>query len=241
MGTTYLELTNRVLRRLNEVEMTSGDFSSAKGIQAAAKDAVLDIVRDMNTQKFEWPFNAATGTQVLTAGQEEYSWPAALRIPDWESFYIELDDALSVNTIPLAFINREQYQRYLKARDLNSEATGLAVPRYVFETASGGFGVTPSPNAAYTVKFTYFIKTIDLDTYDDVCTIPTEYDHVVTEGALNHLYMFLDNDERARKAEVTYRNGLNTMSYVLIPKDKNVWDHRVSPSRAGDRKMFTGY
>ena len=64
MGSTYLDLTNRVLRRLNEVEIESSDFSSVRGIQAAAKDAVLDTVRNINSQKFEWPFNAASGTQV---------------------------------------------------------------------------------------------------------------------------------------------------------------------------------
>ena len=37
MATTYLILSNRVLRELNEVEMTSSNFSSSRGIQTAVK------------------------------------------------------------------------------------------------------------------------------------------------------------------------------------------------------------
>ena len=40
MATTYLVLSNRVLRELNEVEMTSSNFSSSRGIQTAVKDFV---------------------------------------------------------------------------------------------------------------------------------------------------------------------------------------------------------
>jgi hypothetical protein len=38
MATTYLTLSNRTLRELNEVEMTSSNFSSSsRGIQTASK------------------------------------------------------------------------------------------------------------------------------------------------------------------------------------------------------------
>ena len=40
MATTYLTLSNRVLRELNEVEMTSSNFSSSRGIQTAIKDFI---------------------------------------------------------------------------------------------------------------------------------------------------------------------------------------------------------
>ncbi len=37
MATTYLTLTNRVLRELNETELTSSTFSSSRGIQLLLK------------------------------------------------------------------------------------------------------------------------------------------------------------------------------------------------------------
>ena len=40
MATTYLQLTNELLREWNEVVLTSSTFSSAVGIQAHAKDCI---------------------------------------------------------------------------------------------------------------------------------------------------------------------------------------------------------
>ena len=40
MAETYLTLTNKVLSRLNEVELTSATFSSGRGIQSQVKTAV---------------------------------------------------------------------------------------------------------------------------------------------------------------------------------------------------------
>ena len=40
MANTYLDLSNEVLRELNEVVLTSGTFESATGIQAFVKDAI---------------------------------------------------------------------------------------------------------------------------------------------------------------------------------------------------------
>ena len=47
MATTYLVLSNRVLRELNEVEMTSSNFSSSRGIQTAVNDFVNKSVHDI--------------------------------------------------------------------------------------------------------------------------------------------------------------------------------------------------
>lgn len=230
MGSTYLDLTNRVLRRLNEVEIVSSDFSTVRGIHAAAKDAVLDIVRELNTQKFEWPFNAAQGTQILTVGQAQpYTWPTDLRIPDWDSFYILKDAVIGNTTKELKPISKENWYHNYRQDDLDGSLTlGRNIPDYVFETDAGGFGVTPSPNQLYTVKFRYFIKTITLSAPTDVCTIPSEYDHVIMYGALTHLYMFLDNDERTKKIEKNYEDALAAMTYILIPKTPKFYDSRVN-------------
>ena len=40
MATTYLDLTNEVLRELNEIPLTSANFASAVGLQKFVKDAV---------------------------------------------------------------------------------------------------------------------------------------------------------------------------------------------------------
>ena len=37
---TYLELTNFVLNELNEVELTSSNFTSSRGVQTSAKNFI---------------------------------------------------------------------------------------------------------------------------------------------------------------------------------------------------------
>ena len=59
MAETYLTLTNKVLARLNEVELTSSTFTSARGIQTQAKTAINEAVRYINQREFNYPFNHA--------------------------------------------------------------------------------------------------------------------------------------------------------------------------------------
>ena len=47
MATTYLTLTNKVLRELNETELTSSTFASSRGIQTAVKDFVNKGINDI--------------------------------------------------------------------------------------------------------------------------------------------------------------------------------------------------
>ena len=63
---TYLSLTNELLRRLNEVTMDSTDFPNAKNIQALAKDAINNAIREVLHSAQEWPFTLTTYTQTLT-------------------------------------------------------------------------------------------------------------------------------------------------------------------------------
>jgi len=76
MPSTYIDLCNQVIRRLNEVEIASADFANVRGIQALVKDSVKAAVARINQAEFEWPFNAAEHTETLAAGQTEYTWPS---------------------------------------------------------------------------------------------------------------------------------------------------------------------
>ena len=56
MAATYLEITNELLRELNEVALTSATFAGAIGVQQHIKDCVnrayLDIVNE-ESKKFK--------------------------------------------------------------------------------------------------------------------------------------------------------------------------------------------
>ena len=55
MATTYLTLTNSVLRELNETELTSSTFSSSRGIQTAIKDFINKGIHDVYNETGEIP------------------------------------------------------------------------------------------------------------------------------------------------------------------------------------------
>lgn len=238
MGSTYLQLTNKVLKRLNEVQLDSSTFADVLGIHAAAKDAVIDALQKINAQKFEWPFNATTGSQLLVVGQEEYTWPADYKIADWDSFYIEKDDALSVSTTRLKRVNKEEWYRHRRTIDFDSESDGLDLPRFVFRTNSG-WGLTPSPNEAYTVNFNYFKIPTELSLHDDECTVPSAYDYVIVSAAMWYMYLWRENEERAQLARSEYDDNIKHMTNVLITEYSDMVDTRVN--FGGGHSSSTGF
>ena len=86
MATTYLTLTNSVLRELNETELTSSTFSSSRGIQTAVKDFINKGIHDIYNEGGEIPLLYERTTQNLIVGDNEYDLPADLRKVDIASF-----------------------------------------------------------------------------------------------------------------------------------------------------------
>ena len=68
MATTYLDLTNEVLRELNEIPLTSANISSAVGLQQFTKDAINKSIFDIANEEHQLPFfavGASGGTDPL--------------------------------------------------------------------------------------------------------------------------------------------------------------------------------
>ena len=90
MGTkTYLTLTNLALNELNEVELTSSNFTSSRGIQTSAKNFINKAVNELYLSEIEWPWLHTNGTQVTYSGQQEYTFPTAFRKADFDTFRIK--------------------------------------------------------------------------------------------------------------------------------------------------------
>ena len=51
MATTYLDITNEVLRELNEVPLTTSTFASATGIQKFVKDSINKSLFDIANEE----------------------------------------------------------------------------------------------------------------------------------------------------------------------------------------------
>ena len=228
MPSTYLNLCNQVLRRLNEVELTENDFANARGVQALVKDSVKNAVAKINQSEFEWPFNSASYTQTLTQGQSEYTWPTFLKSADWNSFQISKNDALGVGYKHLTPINRDDWYRLHRDDDYNAGNLGRGVPENVFASHGQGYGVTPSPDAAYQIRFNYFLNYTDLTNASDTTRIPETFDAVLVEGALYFLYMFKDTLEASQIAIQVFNQGIKDLQTLYINKYEYVTDTRIS-------------
>ena len=61
MASTYLTLVNNVLRDMNEVELTSSNFTSSRGVQTTVKDYINRAISDILNSELNWPFTRAEG------------------------------------------------------------------------------------------------------------------------------------------------------------------------------------
>jgi len=225
MAYDYLGLTNRVLRALNEVELTSGTFTSATGFHSDVKDAVNMAIRDVYQEEDgEWPFAYEAQEQALTVPTSqpfitEYALDTDIAKVDWETFYIERDDTLdpTQDAVRLPFMDYDAWAKERRDEDLNKATTDFGVPNRVVRLLNNKWTVSPVPDQAYTIKFNAFTYPTDLSGSTDVPSIPEAYEQVIVDKALHYAYMFRDNMEQANIANKRYENGVNRMRRQLIP------------------------
>ena len=144
MATTYLTLTNSVLRELNETELTSSTFSSSRGIQTAVKDFINKGIHDIYNETGEIPLLYARTTQDLTVGDNEYSFPADFRKADMDSFTMG----------PKEIVTNGEF-----TSNITSWTTGDGSPSY---TSSGNGRLNLNSSAAYQAINTTVNKTYKL-------------------------------------------------------------------------------
>ena len=109
MSGTYLSLTNKTLSRLNEVQLTSSNFTNARGIQVQAQNAVNESIRYINQREFNYPFNHATETKTLTAGVVRYSIPTSAKTVDYNTFRLVKDSDLGNSGYRLGQLDYNEY------------------------------------------------------------------------------------------------------------------------------------
>ena len=144
MATTYLTLTNRVLRELNETELTSSTFSSSRGIQTAVKDFINKGIHDIYNETGEIPLLYARTTQDLIVGDNEYDLPNDLRKVDMDSFSMG----------PKELVTNGEF-----TSNINSWTTGDGSPSH---TSSGNGRLNLNDAAAYQAINTTVNKTYKL-------------------------------------------------------------------------------
>ncbi len=228
MPSTYIDLCNMVLRRINEVEIVSGDFLTVRGVHALVKDAVQSAVARINQSEYEWPFNASEHTQTLAIGQTEYTWPTNYKVADWNTFQIQSNSSQGVTYKTLKAIERDLWYSDFRDDDYDAGSSGRNVPDFVFPSHGNGFGVTPSPDKAYLVRFRYYLNYTQLTNATDVTRIPEAFDSVLVDGAMYFLYMFKDNIQAAQAAFVAFESGIKNLQSLYINSYESIRDTRVA-------------
>jgi|TARA_R110002020_G_scaffold375257_1_gene586454 hypothetical protein len=126
MANSFLTYTNDVLAKLNEVQLTSTDFSDARGIQIQAKNAVNQAIRYINQREFNWPFNAEEESKTLTAGVVKYSLPSNTKHIDYATFRIRKSETFGNEARHLSLIDYHEYLHYFIRQEDDTVTTTLS-------------------------------------------------------------------------------------------------------------------
>ncbi len=252
MATKYLDLSNEVLRELNEVVLTSGTFASATGIQGFVKDAINKSLFDVANAEPQLPFFSAgvsgstdpfygNVTVATVAGQRWYTLKASsssitsdYAAVDWDDFYITTinvsGESAPYTSTGLKYLTLADWKRYYRdaenADDADTQSYGE--PRYVYKSPDHRkFGLSPMPDKVYNVHFYAFEKPTALSAYNDTIPMPEQYSNVLTARTRYYVHQFKENIQQAAMALDDYRKALRHMKSNLInPQPKYMTDDR---------------
>jgi hypothetical protein len=225
----FLGLVNDVNRRLNEVELTSGNFASANGFYASAKDSINSAIRYIGQSQYEWPFNHVEETEVLVPGTIRYAYPADAKTIDFDSFRIKRNSTFSNTTQKLRIISYEDYlENYLDDEYNTSNTSIRKIPERIFRAPDQKFGVHPAPDNAYELVYEYYRLPVDLVSATDVPTLPEQFRSIVVDGAMHYAYTFRGNTQDASIYLQKFEEGIKDMRSLYINRYDYIRDTRVA-------------
>ena len=253
MAKTYLTLTNEVLRELNEVVLTSSNFSAAIGIQQFVKQVINKSINDIANEEPQLPFFSAgvsggtdpfygNTTVASVAGTRWYTLKAGsssiiddFASIDWDDFYITTIN-VSGETAPfvsrgLKFLSLADWTRYHRdaenVDDADSQSYGE--PTYVIKSPDNRkFGLSPIPDKVYNVHFYAFDKPTELSAHDDTIVLPDQYSNLITAKARYYTWQFKESPQQAAFAMDDFKRAMKQMkSNLMNPGPKDMTDDRT--------------
>ena len=252
MATTYLELTNEVLRELNEIPLTSANFTSAVGLQQFVKDSINKSIFDIANEEPQLPFLAvgesgATDpfygnvTVASVAGTRWYELKASssslkddYASIDWDDFYLTTIN-VSGETAPfvskgLGFLSLADWKRYYRDSENvdDADAQSYGEPSRVIKSPDGRkFGLSPIPDKVYNIHFYAFDKPTKLSAHGDTVVFPEQYTNIITARTRYYIWQFKESPQQAAFAMDDYKKAMRTMKSNLInPTPRAMTDDR---------------
>jgi len=238
---TYLNLTNELLRELNEVVLTSSNFGDAVGIQAHAQDCINRAYSDIVMAEPQWAFLATgesgatdpfygnvyvetvAGTRWYELKESSSSITADYGSVDWDNFYlttIGVSGASAPYTSQnLKFVTTEEWKDHLRESENEDDANAQnwGEPKFVIRSPDARkFGVSPIPDKVYRVWFYAWDLPTALDAHGDTTVFPDVYTPVLMARARYHFHQFKDAPQQAAFALEDYKQGLKQMRSALM-------------------------
>ena len=241
MTTSYLDLTNELLRELNEVTLTTATFAGAVGVQQHVKDSLNRAYFDIINQEPQWPFLsvAESGTTdpmygnvyvETVAGTRFYELkPSSSDITtdyssiDWDNFYLTTV-GVSGETTPytsrnLRFLTTEEWKdtRRVSENLDDADSQNYGEPSNVIRSPdSRKFGLSPIPDKVYRVWFFAWNLPTKLTNSTDTVVFPEMYTSVLLARARYYIWQFKENPQAAAFALDDYKKGMRSMRSNLI-------------------------
>ena len=250
---TYLELTNELLREMNEVELTSGSFASATGIQAHVKDAINRSYLDIVNEEPQWPFLASnlSGTTDPLYGNVSVETVACTRwyllktgsssfttdfgYIDWDNFYLTTvgvsGESAPYEARNLRFTTIEEWKDYFRVSENldDADTQNYGVPKRVIKSPDNRkFGLSPIPDQVYKIYFYAYVLPTELSLFGDETVFPNIYNPVLLNRARYYIYQFKESPQFSAFSLEDYKKGLRLMKYNLMtPEPTIIKDDRM--------------
>lgn len=249
MSTTYLDVVNDLLAETNEVELSSGTFSSAVGIHSYVKRVVNRAYLDICSYKKTWPFLSAAQSNandpfagnVFIPTVEGQRWyllkPGSTSVNtdyahvDLNSFFLTTEGVVGETAPPvyraLKFISFDNWFKSRSASEGSEEV--LAQPERIIISKDGRyFGLSPVPDKEYRIYFNAWERPNKLVNFNDPILIPDTYLPVLLDKARSYIHQFKQDDMAVSVALADYNRGLRKMSLDLIGESiKDFSDDRI--------------
>jgi len=243
---TYLNLTNELLRELNEVVLTSSNFGDAVGIQAHAQDCINRAYSDIVMAEPQWAFLASgesgatdpfygnvyvetvAGTRWYELKASSSSITADYGSIDWDNFYLTTIGVSGASTPytsqNLKFVTTEEWKDHLRESENidDADTQNYGEPKFVIRSPDARkFGVSPIPDKVYRVWFFAWDLPTALDAHGDATVFPDVYKPVLMARARYHFHQFKDAPQQAAFALEDYKKGLKQMRSALMNPTPN--------------------